>query len=473
MALATETRPRIIAALTAYASRFHAGNAHQACSPLGAWMLLAIMSPLTNGATRAELEQTLGCSADEAREFVAELLANPHPIVNAVAAAWLDSRAECAAIAAWRKTLASAIQTGKIPTQATADAWADKHTRGAIKQFPLEITSLTVLLVASALATKAKWDEPYSTADVSQLGVTAWRRDGREVREGHEVPEVRDELERRDRIEPTVVLHAPRDGREVAESGKVVFAQAPGAQVIASTEAAGDVGVLISSSPEGLLVVSVIAAPSVATATAMRAAHEVVALAAGQPSPAKFRSLYELPLGKGHAWSITERHEKEPAPAADREHAQVFIPAWRTPAKTNDLLAPPTRGFEPLIEALRQCLPPIPAGYKFGAAQTAVAEFNQFGFSAAAVSALDAEPRCARGGWALPLMQTIRVRQAIVRFARPFAVVAVAQATQYPNPNKSWIQILPNPFKGKAWHGIPIFSAWVTEPCEVEEEPWP
>lgn len=431
MPLETSVHSRIIAALGDYASRFHTGNAHEAASPLGAWMLLAIMAPLTDGGTRAELERTLGCSADEAREFVAELLDHPHPIINAAAAAWLDPRAECDVVAAWRTTLARAIETGRIPTQAAADAWADRHTSGAIKQFPLTVTPLTILMVASALAVKAKWEEPYPTADASQLGITAWRRDGREVRE-------------------------------------VIFAEEPGAQVIATTEAAGDVGVLMSRSIEGLLVVSVIAAPDVATASAVRAAHEVAALAARLPSPAKFRSLYDMPLGKGHAWHITERREKERAPAADRQHAQVYIPAWRTPAKTNSLLDPPARGFEPIIEALRQSLPPIPEGYEFEAAQTAVAEFNKSGFSAAAVSAFAVKCTSAMGGGPL-LMQTIRVREAIVRFARPFAVVAVATT---PQTRQSWVKTALRPPGPTPWRGLPIFSAWITEPCEIEEQPW-
>jgi hypothetical protein len=39
-------------------------------------------------------------------------------------------------------------------------------------------------------------------------------------------------------------------------------------------------------------------------------------------------------------------------------------------------------------------------------------------------------------------------RRAVLRFGHPYAVVAVATDSRRP-----------------AWHGVPVFSAWIADPC--------
>jgi hypothetical protein len=49
-------------AIAAYAARFHGalGSGHRAASPLGAWLLLALVAPAAEGERREEIEEALG-----------------------------------------------------------------------------------------------------------------------------------------------------------------------------------------------------------------------------------------------------------------------------------------------------------------------------------------------------------------------------------------------------------------------------
>jgi hypothetical protein len=80
------------------------------------------------------------------------------------------------------------------------------------------------------------------------------------------------------------------------------------------------------------------------------------------------------------------------------------------------------------------------------ARQSAIARYGRVGFEAAAVSAM--------GVLAGAAMSPKRVRVATLRFAHPYAVVAVAQPP------------LADPPSFGPWDGLPVFSAWVTK---VEE----
>ncbi|SNQ51123.1 hypothetical protein FRACA_610004 [Frankia canadensis] len=59
--------------------------------------------------------------------------------------------------------------------------------------------------------------------------------------------------------------------------------------------------------------------------------------------------------------------------------------------------------------------------------------------------------------WAGRLSQVLRTRVAELRFARPYAVVAVARH-QIPSTGTA----APGP-----WDGLPVFSAWITEPDDA------
>ena len=62
------------------------------------------------------------------------------------------------------------------------DAWAREHTDGLIETFPLKVRPDVVFALASALATRISWAEPFEVADARALGPGGdWARDLRRV----------------------------------------------------------------------------------------------------------------------------------------------------------------------------------------------------------------------------------------------------------------------------------------------------
>lgn len=377
--------------VAAYAERLHAaaGEAHQVASPLGAWLVLALAAPVATGETRSALEEVLGVDAEQAAAAAAGLLARPHPAVVSAAACW-SAVAGGPPLRAWRDALPPQLATGPIPSRAEADAWVREHSLGLIETFPLDLAGV-VLLLASVLAAKVTWLEPFDVAPAGRLGGpwTAEQVLSIEVRHGHRAG-----------------IH--RSAR------------------------AGDVAVHTALA-DGLSVTAVVAAEGVPAADVLAAAHEVTL---GRSMPLR---LADLPLGEGHAWTLTE----EPTEHADgAERYRTLLPAWAARRK-HDLLLPGL-GFDLAGRALIEALE---GDAQLEAVQQAVARWDRYGFEAAAVTGLAVAVSATR-----PRPGTLR--RAELRFARPFAVVAVAQRDTAPGP----------------WDGLPVFSAWVTQAVEPEPE---
>lgn len=53
-------------------------------------------------------------------------------------------------------------------------------------------------------------------------------------------------------------------------------------------------------------------------------------------------------------------------------------------------------------------------------------------------------------------------RTAELRFGHPFAVVAVASDTRWDPAT--------NELRSGPWHGVPVFSAWLTEPDDATDD---
>jgi hypothetical protein len=90
------------------------------------------------------------------------------------------------------------------------------------------------------------------------------------------------------------------------------------------------------------------------------------------------------------------------------------------------------------------------------AVQVARARYTARGFQAAAITGLEAAGAAIDDTPPTP----VPVRHADLRFDRPYAVVAVARA----DGSASSV-----PREAFAWHGIPVFSAWVAEPSEATD----
>jgi len=80
-----------------------------------------------------------------------------------------------------------------------------------------------------------------------------------------------------------------------------------------------------------------------------------------------------------------------------------------------------------------------------------MAKYGRYGFEAAAVTALFTPTSAPPEGVA---------RIADLRFGHPYAVVAVATDTRRDADG----QVVPGP-----WHGVPVFSAWISEPEDLPE----
>ncbi|GEM_PF-577418 len=392
--------PGLAGAIAGYARLLHGAagaGRHHVASPLAAWLLLALAAPAVRAGRDDELTAALGCAAPEAAAAASALLASPHPLVAAAVAAWGRPRGGGRE---WLARLPPEVETGDIPTQEAADAWARRHTLGLIDSFPVGAGPGLALLLASALAAKVSWDCPFEVAPASALGpASPWA------------------------ARLTRVLRSPQHPAHAA--------------FIAATPEAGDVAVHAGTARGGLMVVSVIADPGVRPGDVIAAAHRV-ALARAAGEPAGERPLSGLPPGDGPAWTVRD----ETSPQGPGERWVALLPAWS--ARSTLDLARPGLGFAAVARALG-------AGDPWRARQAVTARYDRVGFEAGAVTAMGvllsmAGPR--RG----------RLRTAELRFGHPYAVVAVATGPGGTGRSRH----------AGPWHGLPVFSAWITEPGDAE-----
>ena len=402
-------------ALTAYAERIHrlVGDEHHVASPLGAWLLLALCAPLAQGGAREELTQVLGAEPSVAFRLAGSLLNNPHPLVASAAAAWNRPWIDNEDLATWRRSLPPVIETGDIPSQAELDGWADKHSLGLIKRFPITLRPEMVLLMASALATKVSWERPFDLVAGSALGPSSpW------AGELHHV------------------LRSP-----VADPRHQQF--------VADTERAGTVIVHTASARGGLQVTSVAAMPDVPAIDVIVAAHIIAAAQGAGGHGVQRRSLFDLPIDGGPLWTISEE-DASASSGAWSERCYAQLPAWE--AQSDLDLADESTGFSAAFSTLADVLLLTNAWYE--ARQSAIARYGRVGFEAAAVTAFAIATSAVVG-------KSRKRRIAELRFGHPFAVVAVTTDAHRGRSTG-------NQQRGP-WHGVPVFSAWITEPCEADE----
>ena len=398
----TLTAADVTTPLARYARRFHAvaGPRHHVASPLSAWLLLALCAPAGRGKFSEILNATLGCDPADAADLAAALLASPDPLVPAAAAVWHHEGPLPRPVARWLAGLPPQVRTGPLASQSDLDEWARRHTFGLIERFPPQDPSI-FLLAATVLATRVSWERPFELAPATALGQSSpWS--GRLNR----------------------VLRTP-DG--------------PGhEQFVAATAAAGDVAVHTARARGGLLVTSVAAAPGVPAGAVLAVAYDLAAKGAlgGAAGTVTRRSLFDLPLGQGPLWEVSEQPTMIKGTADREERCTAVLPAWS--ARSEYVMSDPELGFAAAAQALSP-------GDPWQAKQAAMARYGRVGFEAAAVSAV---------GVALAMMVPHRgvVRAAELRFGHPYAVVAVTADSRSP------------------WYGLPVFSAWVARPEDAQPD---
>ncbi len=402
------------AVLGRYAGRVHAlaGDSQHVVSPLGAWLIVALCSTAAAGPERAQLEQALGVAPAQANAFAASLVRDPHPLVMAGTGVW-NQPGHDEGLAAWKAGLPAVVETGNVPPQPDLDAWAARHTGGLIAKFPVPAGPAVVLLMATALATRVSWARPFDLAPGTALGPSSpW---------SSRLPQV---LQSR-------------------------FGDPGHQQFVADTDHAGLVAVHVAWARGGLLVASVAAAPDVAAADVLAAAHAIATTEAVNPGGVTRQTLFDLPLGDHDPWSIRE----EPAQTVGgrrEERCQAVLPAWS--AASNLDLDHAGLGFPAAAGTLASALGL--ADYRYQARQAAVARYSRVGFEAGAVSALHVVAMA-------PLLQPGIRRVAELRFGHPFAVVAVTVDEDQPGQLEE---------HRTAWHGLPVFSAWVTDPMDASSD---
>jgi Serpin (serine protease inhibitor) len=421
---------RIAAFVDSYSRRVYPAvldqhSAASVSSPLGIWLLLAACVGEAEGEHRLELEHALGCSAADAGELLAAFMASPPPSLKAAIAIWVAIRDATPAVADWVRRLPDAVESGYMPTQAQADGWADRNTLGLIESFPLEIDATTRIVLASAIATKVSWQVPFEVVPASEhLGnLSPWRSKVKRL------------------------LWDPHsDGRAM----------------IADTISAGRVAVHFAVAEEQLTVISVVAAPQVPRLAVLQAAHEVAAVATGDWQQLAC-SLFELPLGAGHAWEISERETRTYAAGQRVERiAAASLPAWDVESRI-DLEQSQLFASGPALETMRALIGPRPDDMT-EAVQSAVASFGRYGFEAAAVTAFGIRTSASRGPDQIGVE-----RSAILRFDRPYVAIAIAGRAAPPQrPGTRFARI---PQEREAFDGLPLFTAWVAVPREPEDAP--
>ena len=208
-------------------------------------------------------------------------------------------------------------------------------------------------------------------------------------------------------------------------------------QFIAMTPDDGDVIVHCATAAGGLGVVSVAAPPEVPAGRVLAIAYDIAHRLAVGAHVAR-RDLASLPLGDGPLWSLQEVM----APA---DGCTAVLPAWS--ASTRQDLTDPTLGFAAAVRGL------VPRAEQWGARQAAMARYSQTGFEAAAATAM-----VARVAARLP----VRHRMAELRFGIPYAVVAIATEEGAGRNGP--------PAAAGPWTGLPVFSAWVSQPEDADTD---
>jgi hypothetical protein len=386
------------AAVGDYATRLHRaiGSVHHVASPLGAWLVLALAASAARDGSREPLRAALGCPVDEAAAVARALLSAPHPAVGLGVAAWRS--VDSADLQAWLDGL-TGVETGPMPTQREADAWAAEKTGGLITRFPAELDPAALLVLASAVACRIDWAVPFELASAATLDL------------------------------------APSSG--FAGVGQLLRTPPDAARHLVVDTADGLVAAHAAPSRDlDMLVVSVIADPSVESGAVLAHAHTIAVAMARDAEVDGARSLFDLPLGADHSWTL---REQPVAAGSDQQRYTSILPAWSAES-THDLTD--TDGFPQAADALRAVLPPDAHGPTMQARQVALARYTRTGFEAAAVTAMAMRAAAMRA-------REARLRTAALEFTHPFAVVAVAVAEP-----------------GSPWAGLPLFSAWVTRADE-------
>ncbi len=388
-------------------------------SPLTIWLLLAACASAASGELLSEIEAALGCSAADASQHLKGFLTRPPSALSSAMALWVRAQDHSTALVNWSADLPDEVERGPIPSQSAANEWVDRMTQGMITTFPADVSRGWLWLV-STMAAKVRWQRSF------EVGAAA--------------EHLRDTSPWRDRL--TRVLLDPYP---------------PGPMMLATTASAGVVATHIAIAVDDLAVLSVAADPSVARPDVVAAAYEMASLLREDRLPSARCSLFDVPIGQGHSWDVTE--EKVPTrTAGERSESitQAVLVAWSARGEL-DLRATELFGVEPALASLFRLVGPHPEGDDALAIQSTAASYSTLGFEAADAAIMG----MIVGHTGDPVLPEWGVeRHASLYFDHPHAALAI-------NGTSSDFS------RARAGHtesfGLPLFSAWVEEPEDADE----
>ncbi|MEE3922312.1 hypothetical protein V2I01_40615 [Micromonospora sp. BRA006-A] len=160
--------------LARYAERLHraAGDTHHVASPLGAWLLLALTGPAATGDARAALAEALDADPDDAAAEAGHC--SPRRT------RWSPPPPRCGNAPrppSWPRGGPPCRRTPNAVRCPTRRRWTPGPGayRRADRPLPGRRRPDTLLILASALATRVSWADPFDTAPDTELGAgSAW-----------------------------------------------------------------------------------------------------------------------------------------------------------------------------------------------------------------------------------------------------------------------------------------------------------
>jgi serine protease inhibitor len=143
-----------------------AGERDFVVSGAGVWPLLALLASAADGPARDELSTAIGVPAANAREEALRLLHDLQraDAVSAALGVWV--RHDLPLREAWSQALPEGV-LARLAGQSELDSWAARHTDGLIERFPLSVDPGTLLVLATALVAKTRWQVPFEVATLT------------------------------------------------------------------------------------------------------------------------------------------------------------------------------------------------------------------------------------------------------------------------------------------------------------------
>lgn len=138
------------------------GDGDFVLSGAGLWPLLALLASAADDQARAELDEALDWPASAAVPNALELIDILRSGESTTAALGVWTRDGIPLHDDWASQLPKGV-IGTLTDQAALDRWAAEGTDGLIEKFPLQLNPDILMVLASALATRVKWVEPFDS----------------------------------------------------------------------------------------------------------------------------------------------------------------------------------------------------------------------------------------------------------------------------------------------------------------------